>query len=95
MMKTEYQNKVILNLKRLREINEFSQSKVALFLGISNGQIGNIETPTSPHKYTLAQIAKLCKKFKVPIELVFYGNGVDASKISKEELLKKIIEYQN
>lgn len=94
-MKTEYQNKVILNIRRLRDKNNISQSKVALILGISNGHIGNIETPTSSYKYTLSQIVKLCKIFKVPIEYAFYDVDVDVSKISKDDLVNKIVEYQN
>jgi len=94
-MKTEYQNKVIFRIRKLREKLGFSQSKIATILGLSNGQVGNIETPNQPHKYTLAQIEILCRKFGVPVESVFYDEDTDTSVIPVGDIIHKIIVYQN
>lgn len=94
-MKTEYQNKVILRLRKLREKRGISQTKVATILGLSNGQVGNIETPNQPHKYTLAQIEILCKKFGVPIESVFFDSDVNLSNLSISQIIHQIVIYLN
>ena len=90
-MKTAFQNEVVFRIKLLREKNGYSQSRIAELLGLSSGQVGNIETPKQPHKYTLAQ---LCKKFDIPIEQLFCSSQEEAEKISIKELVHKIIEYQ-
>lgn len=93
-MKTDYQVKVILRLRRVREKLGYSQSKVALILGISDGQVGNIETPSMPHKYTLAQIQTLCKNFKIPIESVFFKSEELKGEISIAQMVGRIVLYQ-
>lgn len=95
MMKTDYQYEVIFRLRRIREKLGISQSKVACILGLSNGQVGNIETPNQPHKYTLAQIETLCNEFDVPIESIFFGENPDLSNISTRQLIHKIVLYLN
>lgn len=93
-MKTEYQNSIILRLKRIRMELGYSQKDIAMLLGISNGQMGNIESLKAANKYTLNQIFILCKNFNIPIEQVFiddedYGNGKDIINL----LISKIIKY--
>lgn len=70
-MKTEYQNCIISRLRNYRMELGFSQKKIATLLGVSPGQVGNIESPQAPTKYTLRQINKLCDLFKIPIEQIF------------------------
>ena len=53
MDKTEYQLEVISRIRKLRIENEVSQVGLANLIDISNGQIGNIESPKFQHKYTL------------------------------------------
>lgn len=92
-MKTEYQNQVIARLKSLREKNGFSQLNIASYLGISSGQLGNIESYKRPHKYTLKQIYQLCTKFDIEIQQVFCPTKHEAS-TSITEIIKLIIKYQ-
>lgn len=92
-MKTDFQNEIIRRLKVARESHRLSQANVADNLGISYGQMGNIESPKQNHKYTLAQIYALCKLLGIPIEDVFLtpkektGNVID-------KLVNNIIAYE-
>lgn len=92
-MKTDFQNKIIYKLKSAREANGLSQANVADKLGISYGQMGNIESPKQNHKYTLAQIYALCKLLNISIEDIFLtseerrGNIIDT-------LVSNIISYE-
>ncbi len=89
-MKTDYQNKIITKLKRLREDNECSQAELAKIVGISCGQIGNIESFKQPHKYKIEHIYKICKKFNVTVCDIFADN----EELNTEQLIQKIIEYE-
>ena len=51
-MKTEYQNYIIYRIRQLREERGYTQGKVASVIGISNGQMGNIESPKTCLLYT-------------------------------------------
>lgn len=93
-MKTEYQNSIILRLKRIRMEFGYSQKDVAMLLGISPGQMGNIESPKAANKYTLNQIAILCNNFNIPIEQVFIEDAnYDNSKDIINLLISRIIKY--
>lgn len=92
-MKSEYQNQVVFRLRKLREKYGYSQSKVGLILGISDGQVGNIETPNQPHKYTLPQIETLCKTFDVPVESVFFGEKENYHHMPVSEVIHQIVKY--
>ena len=46
----DYQDKVIQSIKKLRTEKGISQAKLSEILGISRGQIGNIENPKYSHK---------------------------------------------
>jgi len=92
-MKTEYQNQVIAKLKSLREKNGYSQLDLASYLGISSGQLGNIESYKRPHKYPLKQIYQLCDKFGVAIQEVFCSKDNEVP-TSITEVIKLIIKYQ-
>lgn len=93
-MKSAIQNDVVFRIRSLREKNGYSQLRIAKLLGISSGQVGNIETPKQPHKYTLAQLEMLCVEFHIPIERLFCSTDEEASRITIKELVHKIIEYQ-
>lgn len=93
-MKTEYQYKIITNLKKAREKAGYSQAEIAKLLEISTGQLGNIESYKQPHKYTLTQIVKICDLLKINIENVFFHESVN-KKITNRMIIDKIIEYQH
>ncbi|MGL6178742.1 MAG: helix-turn-helix transcriptional regulator [Tannerellaceae bacterium] len=94
--KTEYQLRIINILKELRQNQNMTQALVSDLLGVNSyGQIGNIESPKFPHKYTLKQISILCQEFNYPIESIFLND--EELKLDKNELVKclieKIVEY--
>lgn len=93
-MKTEYQNFIIMKLRKLREEFHYSQKDIAMILGISPGQLGNIESSKAANKYTLSQIYTLCGIYKTPIEQIFIDDeefylGKDIINL----LISKIIKY--
>ena len=94
-MKTEYQNAIIDKIRAKRLELGYSQLDIAALLDISTGQMGNIETPTRPHKYTIAQLSMICDEFKLPIEDLFLDNKKD---FSQDEIIRRlinsIIEYE-
>lgn len=91
--KTEMQDVVIQKIKALRIAYGISQSALGAILNISNGQIGNIESPKYQHKYTLRQIYAFCKHIEYPFEKVFLSEEEMQSNDICELLVKKIIEY--
>lgn len=93
-MKTEYQNYIITRLRAFREEHKYSQKDIAEVLGISPGQMGNIESPKAANKYTLSQIYTLCGTYNIPIEQVFieddeFLSGTDIINL----LITRIIRY--
>ena len=93
-MKTEYQSKLIDKLRNLRETQNHSQASVARILGISPGQLGNIESFKRGHKYTLKQIYSLSQFFGVPIEQIF-SEGETIKDGDVNAVIKQIIRYQD
>ena len=94
-MKTDYQNNIILRLRKIREENKYSQKEIAQLLGISNGQMGNIESPKYPNKYTLSQIYRISNNFNIPIDHIFlededYSSNKDIINL----LISNIIKYE-
>lgn len=94
-MKSEYQNTIVNKIRQLRLSKDMSQIQVATVLGVSPGQLGNIETPSRPHKYTLAQLSILCDELGVSIVDLFLE---DRNGLTQEEMIKRlincIIEYE-
>ncbi|MBQ2882833.1 MAG: helix-turn-helix transcriptional regulator [Alphaproteobacteria bacterium] len=91
-MKTEYQYKVISRLKKLREEKNYTQASLAKLLEISPGQLGNIESIKQEHKFTLAQILKICDALDIDIVKIFLperGEGVNL-----KEVIEAIVKYQ-
>lgn len=92
----DYQDKIIQKIKKLRTDKGVSQAKMSEILGISRGQMSNIENPNYPHKYTLKQIDTLCKALNYPIEKIFLPDTEIAPACSKviDEMMKSIIKYE-
>lgn len=92
-MKSDYQQFIIAKLRKLREERGYSQQKLGIILGLSNGQIGNIESLSRPHKYTLSQIKILCNHFNIRIEQIFLDDEDYKDGEIIKVLIDKIIEY--
>jgi DNA-binding XRE family transcriptional regulator len=92
----DYQDKIIQTIKRMRVERDISQAKLSELLGISRGQVGNIENPNYPHKYTLKQIVTVCEKLDVPIEQIFIPNKKVKPECSEviKGLVDCIIKYE-
>lgn len=92
----DYQDKIIQRIKKLRTDKGISQAKLSEIIGISRGQMSNIENPNYPHKYTLKQIYTLCKTLNYPIEKIFLPQETITPTCSKaiDELLKSIVSYE-
>lgn len=92
----DYQDKIIQTIKRIRIERDISQAKLSELLGISRGQVGNIENPNYPHKYTLKQIVNVCEKLDVPIEQIFIPDQKVKPECSEmiKGLVNCIIRYE-
>lgn len=90
MENIEYQDKIIQTIKRIRVERDISQAKLSEMLGISRGQVGNIENPNYPHKYTLKQIVNVCEKLDVPIEQIFIPDQNVKPECS--EVIKRLVD---
>lgn len=94
-MKSEYQNSIVDKIRAMRLKHNYSQLELSSLLDVSPGQIGNIETPSRPHKYTLTQLSIICDEFKVSIESLFLDNCEDMSTHEVvQRLINCIIEYE-
>ncbi|MBO5026803.1 MAG: helix-turn-helix domain-containing protein [Bacteroidaceae bacterium] len=94
-MKTEYQIEIIGKVRKLREANQYSQNQLANHLGLSDGQIGNVESLKYSQKYTLSQLYKICKLFHISIEQLFINDDEYSKNINVVDLLiQKIIQYE-
>lgn len=95
-MKTNYQLSIINRLRDLRQERNLSQAQVATSLGISTGQMGNIETPKASHKYTIGQIYAICNEFKISVADIFLSD--EERKLPTNDqiniLIKNIVEYE-
>lgn len=92
----DYQDKIIQSIKKLRIERGISQAKLSELLGLSRGQIGNIENPRYSHKYTLKQIDIICKHLNYPIERIFIPNVKIAPECSEavDAVISSIIKYE-
>ena len=96
MDKLEYQDKIIQTIKKLRIDKGISQAKMSEILGISRGQVGNIENPRYSHKYTLKQIDTICKHLDYPIEKIFLPRTKINAECSEavDAVINSIIKYE-
>ena len=92
----DYQDEIIQRIKKLRTDKGISQAKISEILGISRGQMSNIENPNYPHKYTLKQIDTLCKALNYPIEKVFLPDTEIAPACSEavDAVISSIVQYE-
>lgn len=91
--KTEIAEKIIFKVKELRIARNISQLELSSILSISNGLVGNIESPRFPHKYTLKQLYQFCTAIEYPFEKLFLTDEEMASDNSIKFLIEKIIQY--
>ena len=91
-MKTHFQYEVISRLKKAREDKNFTQASIAKHLGISPGQLGNIESYKQCHKFTLAQIVKICELLEIDIVEIFLPNK--GGSVEPREVIEEIVKYQ-
>lgn len=89
--KTDYQMRVINRIKSMRYDLKISQVKIAEWLNLSNGQVGNIESVKFPHKYTIKQLKCICDHFNIKIEDVLLDNEENKT---IENVINKLIEYE-
>lgn len=90
MAKTDFQNEVINRIRLLRVDNDISQIGQANLIEVSNGQIGNIESPKFQHKYTLKQLYQIANHFKVSIYFLLTGKD---EVVDSDTLIKALIKY--
>ena len=91
-MKTQFQYEVISKLKKYREEKNYTQASIAKLLGISPGQLGNIESYKQGHKFTLAQILKICDLLEIEIvDILLPEKGKD---VGPRALIEAIVKYQ-
>lgn len=90
---TDYQREIVSKIRKLRESKGISQKQLAIELGISTGQMGNIESISHPHKYTLKQIKEICDLFNMQVKDIFLEDEDYESDVI-ESLINKIIKYE-
>ena len=91
-MKTHFQYEVISKLKKYREEKGYTQASIAKLLGISPGQLGNIESFKQGHKFTLVQILKICDTLNIDVLDIFLPER--GEEVKPKELLQAIVKYQ-
>lgn len=75
MEKTEYQINIINRVRDLRQKYGVSQAQLSTIIGVTPGQLGNIESSKYSHKYTLNHLNQIANYFGVPIEIFFMEEG--------------------
>ena len=63
-LKTKIDWFIISKVKEMRQQYSLEQDDIAIHLGVSNGFIGQIESPNFRAKYNTAHINELAKLFK-------------------------------
>ena len=91
-MKTPFQYEIISRIKKAREDKSFTQASIAKHLEISPGQLGNIESYKQDHKFTLAQILKICDLLEIKIEEVLLPEKTAKAEI--RDVIEAIVKYQ-
>ena len=61
--KSNFEMAVVDNVRRERNKRNVTQPYLALLLDVTDGYIGQIESPKSPSKYTLDQLNKIAIDF--------------------------------
>lgn len=91
---TNYQKDIILSIKKLRECNGISQTKMCNILMVSSELIGNIESPKYNNKYSLIHIFKFCQHIQYPFERIFLTENEINEDNHTQLLIERIIEYE-
>lgn len=60
---SKFELEIILNIKRIRVERKKSQSSIACLLDVTDGYIGQIESPKWPAMYTFDQLNKIALDF--------------------------------
>lgn len=63
--KSKFELAVIQRVKEVREQRKLGQRDIAAILGVSEGFIGQVESPNSPSKYNLNHLNFLAKELNV------------------------------
>lgn len=90
---SDIQLRVIQTIKKLRCERGISQLALSNIIGVSNGQVGNIEIPKFSHKYTLKQLYDFCTFVQYPLEKLFLTDEELKSNDVVKLLINKIVEY--
>lgn len=90
LQKTTYQLEVVNRIKALRISKDLSQIKIANLLDVSNGFVGNVESPKFRHKYTLKQLWILAKHFDVSLDYILTGKE---TVLLSEQIVNYLISY--
>jgi len=93
-MKSDYQQQVINKIKALREKQGITQLAFSRLLGISPGQMGNIDSIRQPHKYTIKQLLTVCDALGIGIEEVLFPRSAKSMTYSVRDVVTAIIKYQ-
>jgi transcriptional regulator with XRE-family HTH domain len=83
---------IVLNIKYLRRKNNFTQSKLGEFLGVSDSQVTNYEKGKSSPP--LDSVLKMCELFNVALEDFVYKN-LEYQNYSEKTELKSELTLQN
>lgn len=68
----EILNTVSANVKKYRELNNYTQMQLALEIGMSGGAyLGRAELRKNNHHFNLTHLAKISKVLQTPIALFF------------------------
>ncbi len=68
---------VIARIAELRRERGYSQDDLAIFLDVSRGFIGQVESPNSPSTYSLNQINRLAYKLECSIHDIIPSSAVE------------------
>ncbi|ETZ20145.1 helix-turn-helix domain-containing protein [Pedobacter sp. V48] len=61
--KSSFEIAIVENVKRIRNSQKKTQSYIAMILDVTDGYIGQIESPKFPSMYSFDQLNKLAKDF--------------------------------
>jgi DNA-binding XRE family transcriptional regulator len=75
--KTKFEMAVINKIAELRREQSLSQDDLALFLDVTRGFIGQVESPNSPSTYSLNQINRLAYKLGCSLHDIFPKSPIE------------------
>jgi transcriptional regulator with XRE-family HTH domain len=89
--KTRFQLEVINQVKAIRMNKGLSQEDIAIYLNVTRGYIGQVESINSPSRYTLDQLNKLALEMQcsprdfMPNEPIPLNDDVHAGKTTPKK----------